>query len=169
MQTSRFQLTLNTIVSAGFGAALLAAVHAGSAVGYPAGAAVSLGTNPVASFAGTMSISDSESLVVVPEDQALIITDVVLSMGDSGNQCRASTQVEVTASGSDLGHFGVGVSNETRTYTSWDPTLVASLRSGLRVGPGDTLEITSSQKHQYNCSSPGPELHFTLSGYYAQP
>ena len=168
MQTSRFQLTLNTLLSAGLGAALLAAFGAGDAGGYPAGAAVSLATNPVVSFAGTLTSSDTATITSVSSDRDLVITDVVLSSGDSGAFCRSSIRVEVLAGGSAIGKFGIGVTNETRSYSSWEPTMVASLNSGLRVSAGSTLQIVTSQDYQDNCSGSGPDLHYTLSGYYAQ-
>ncbi len=48
MQTSRFQIGLITAMAAGLGATLTSS----DAIGYPAGAAISLGANPVWSTGG---------------------------------------------------------------------------------------------------------------------
>ncbi len=61
MADSRFQTTLITALALGLGFTLASS----NAVGYPAGAAVSLGSNPVASFAGQISGTDSTDIVTV--------------------------------------------------------------------------------------------------------
>ena len=78
-------------------------------------------------------------------------------------------RVQVNAGGTAIGRFGIGVNSDTRTYSSWDPSLVASFSSGLRVLAGATLQIVTTGDYDTNCSSSSPELHYTLSGYYAQP
>jgi len=169
MQTSRFQIVLSTGLSVALGCTLTALVGGGEAVGYPAGPAVSLGSNPVVSVSNTLDGAGSELALTAPGDQALIITDVVLTMNDTGSQCRGNVRVILNAGETELARFGLGMTNETRAYTSWEPTLVASLQSGLLVDPGAELYVSTSVPYVDNCSSGTFDVNYTLSGYYAQP
>ena len=76
MVTSRFQLGLIATLAVGLGFSL----SSSEAIGYPAGAAVSLGANPVWSSAGRLESGEgSRELVVVAPEKDLVITDVVLT------------------------------------------------------------------------------------------
>ena len=69
MVTSRFQLGLIATLAVGLGFSLASS----DAIGYPAGAAVSLGSNPVISVGGTIS-STSVELFTAPVDQDVVVT-----------------------------------------------------------------------------------------------
>ena len=76
MQTSRFQLALLCTLSLALGAALTSS----DAIGYPSGSAISYQYNPVVSIGGTAYSSEAaKSLLTAPAEQALVITDVVLT------------------------------------------------------------------------------------------
>ena len=68
MNPSRFHLVLTTGLAAGLGAAVTTLFGGQDAEGYPAGATVSLGTNPVVSFAGILGSSATETATTAPAD-----------------------------------------------------------------------------------------------------
>ena len=79
MQTSRFQLGLLATLAVGLGFSLASS----SAVGYPAGAAVSMGTNPIWSKGGAVGTLPGEAVITAPAGSDVIVTDVVLSYRDT--------------------------------------------------------------------------------------
>jgi hypothetical protein len=161
MQTSRFQLGLIATLAVGLGFSLASS----EAVGYPAGAAVSLGSNPVWSTGG--DAVGEVSVIVAPEGQRVVVGDVVLSASGSGSW-HSGTQFstcisEVTASagGETIAKFRLvstgGVSNDNPIQ----PTVIThAFSNGLPVNEGDSLLLN----HSGNC-----DVAYTLSGYYAQP
>ena len=164
MHSSRFQLGLMATLAVGLGFSLASS----NAIGYPAGAAVSTGYNPVFSAAGELVGPSDEALVTVPPEQALIITDVILSSGNAGSNCVSNTVISIEVDGVDYGRFAVGVTFDTRSYSNWDPQLVANLQSGIRIPPGSAVRIHSSPRYQWACDSSALNVDYTLSGYYAQ-
>ncbi len=102
MHTSRFQLALTTTLAIGLGATGAAVLIPQTAVGYPAGASVSTGTNPVDAWAGTVG-SSTTSILTAPADQDIVVTDVHLS-------CNYMCETRVTMTRSDgttVGSFWV--------------------------------------------------------------
>ena len=83
MADARFQTTLIAALALGLGFTL----SSSNAIGYPAGAAVSLGSNPVASFAGEIDGTASTSLVSVPLGSDFIVTDISLNAKSLDNDC----------------------------------------------------------------------------------
>jgi len=142
MQTSRFQLGLIATLAIGLGFSLASS----DAIGYPAGSAVSLGSNPVWSMGGT---PDSTESLTAPADQDMIITDVHFSNTD-GHWLRMEMYL-----------MGTPVAGFTSDDTS-DRQAVA-LRSGIRVPAGQ--ELTINFEAYYGLGS----TRYTVSGYYAQP
>ena len=142
MQTSRFQLGLMATLAAGLGFSLASS----EAVGYPAGAAVSMGSNPVWSVGGT---PDSTETLTAPADQDMVITDVHFSNTDA-----QWLRVEMQLSGAPVAAF-------TSDGTADRPSV--SLKSGIRVPAGQAMTIYF--EGYYGLSS----SRYTLSGYYAQP
>jgi hypothetical protein len=140
MVTSRFQLGLIATLAVGLGFSL----SSSDAIGYPAGAAVSLGSNPVWSTGGTPAAS---AVVASPVGKDLIITDFVA--GGTNGYHRV---VLMLSDGTILAGFGanVGVSN-------------VNFESGIRVPAGDTLTMTFASNYSRS------DFRYTLSGYYAQP
>jgi hypothetical protein len=142
MQTSRFQIGLIAALAVGLGFSLASS----SAVGYPAGAAVSMGSNPLWSVGGTPTSTET---LTAPADQDMIITDVHFANTD-GHWLR----LEMHLSGSTVAAF---ISDGTTDRPS------VSLQSGIRVPAGDTLSMGFAGYHGLSTS------RYTVSGYYAQP
>jgi len=165
MQTSRFQLGLIATLAVGLGFSL----SSSDAVGYPAGAAVSTGSNPVFSVGGQLSSTESHSLPVGKEGYAMVITDVMLAASDGSSSCRGNSRVMVASSLGTLASFAVGVTYDSRSYSNWYPLLSNSFESGLRVDPGEPVTISAVQRYEGGCDGPGMEIEYTVSGYYARP
>ena len=150
MHAHRFHLMLTTGLAICLGAAGAAAGLPTVAIGYPAGSAVSMGSNPVQSWGGATSSAVVRS---APSDQDLVITDVNLSCN-----YMCDTRVELQRSdGHVLGSFwvsgGYGTSYDTLAIQQ-------SFTSGLRLPAGQDLILASSS---------GAAVAYTLSGYQAQP
>ncbi len=176
MQTSRFQLGLIATLAAGLGFT----VSSSPAIGYPAGATVSLGVNPVVSQGGSMNIpyasSTSAELITAPSDQDLIITDLVLDGAANSQSCVEQWRVDLTLPGSTLA--SISVSPKFRHYVghsytadnNFDGAQHLQLRSGIRIPAGATAQLEASPYHYSGCgTSRTAELIWTVSGYYAQP
>ena len=118
------------------------------ASGYPAGAAVSKGTNPIFSKGGELS-SSGPTTIVAPDDADLIITDVVLTNGYGNIDV---VTMREGASGPIHGKFQV------MTYSSMARHIELTYESGIRIEAGETLSIYSSG-----------QVYYSLSGYHAQP
>ena len=142
LQTSRFQLGLIATLAVGLGFSLASS----EAIGYPAGAAVSMGSNPVWSIGGSSLAAVSIS---APEDQDLVITDFMFGTNASSN---AVPRIE-RSDGTILAHFLVW------GYGSSHDNIAASMASGVRVPAGETVTLHGG----------GTSVYYTLSGYYVQP
>ena len=143
MVTSRFQLGLIAALAVGLGFSL----SSSEAIGYPAGAAVSLGANPSWNSAGEISGSGEETLVTAPVGQDVMVTDLNLST-NYGTQ-----QVElVLEDGTLVGKYRV------RSGASGD--VDRSMTTGIRVSAGETLSVKYSS---------GYSIFYNVTGYYAQP
>ena len=140
---SRFQ----TLCIVGLAFLLGFIVSAQPAVGYPAGAAVSTGTNPLWSQGGETSSGTTLS-IPANMDSDLVITDVVLTC-DHGNIEQLTLR---GADGKIHGKFQV------QTAYSMQRHISHSYASGIRIPAGEALEITASGR-----------VYYSLSGYHAQP
>ena len=178
MQTSRFQLGLMATLAIGLGFSL----SSSDAVGYPAGAAVSMGSNPVWSTSGTMSVpwgswaATMNTVSITTETSAhnLVITDVILAPVVDDNGCRETVKVVLTAGGEDIGTFVANTPYVRNAANSSDGQSRAELRisSGLTVPVDGDLQISVGMlRADGGCSgsSRTTDLFYTLSGYYAQP
>ena len=148
MQTSRFQLGLIATLAVGLGFSL----SSSEAVGYPAGAAVSYGSNPLWAKAG--EASDTGDVVITGTSGVdVVVTDVVLTT--NADDCFSNVFFDVP-SGETLAYF------KLRSDSDGDKTssIQHSFSSGLPVFAGDSMSIRSVG------SCP---VAYTLSGYYAQP
>ncbi len=144
MQTSRFQLSLVTALAVGLGFSL----SSSQAVGYPAGAAVSMGVNPVWAHGGR-SNAISAVIFTAPADKDMVLTDLSLST-DYGYPARTRLKV------------GDGIVGEWVVYgkpgDAYNASPVAlSMTSGIRIPAGQSLELNTT----------GVETSFAMSGYYA--
>ena len=143
MSESRFQ----TLCMIGLAFLLGFVISAQPAVGYPAGATISTGTNPLWSQGGDTS---SGATISIPAaiDSDLIITDIILT-SDYGN-------IEyVTLGGADGKIHG---KFQVQTYNSMERHISHSYASGIRIPAGEALELTSTGR-----------VYYSLSGYHAQP
>jgi len=147
MVTSRFQLGLIATLAVGLGFSLASS----EAIGYPAGAVVSSGSNPVIAVGGTVS-SSTAGLFTAPVDQDVVVTDVWLTM--ASRSCSANVQL-TTSEGATVSMVKV-LEGATARPTS----IQHSFGSGLPLPAGQTLQITESG---------GCSVAYTISGYYAQP
>jgi hypothetical protein len=169
MQTSRFQLCLLASLAVGLGTTL----RSGPAIGYPAGAAVSLGTNPIWSVGGS-AVSDGTVVLVIeaPTDQDLVVTDVVLSPTSPDNVCEMflTSELHLHGSGENLGQYNLsldiygGSSNGNTTMHGVNAHYI----SGLHVPAGETLALrVTTFAEGYSCD--GKYVMYSISGYKAQP
>jgi hypothetical protein len=165
MQTSRFQLGLIATLAVGLGFSL----SSSEAVGYPAGAAVSLGANPVFSVGGQLSGTESRTLSPGSEGYAMVITDVMLTASDTSHSCRGNSRFIIQDSTGALASYAVGVTYDSRSYANWQPQLVGTLQSGIRIDPGGGLTIATEALYEGGCGGSKMEVEYTISGYYAQP
>ena len=92
MQTSRFQFVLTT----GLAICLGYLLSSPEATGYPAGAAVSYGSVPIRSFAGTVSTDSSVVLDTIPTGQDFIVTDISLAGQSYDFDCMDLINIDLT-------------------------------------------------------------------------
>ena len=170
MQTSRFQLGLIAILAVGLGFSL----SSSDAVGYPAGAVVSMGANPIVSIGGRLTSGTSTTLFSADSGQDLIITDIVLT-SDSNMECKRSHWTHLTHSGgATLGSF----QTTTATGRKWNDhdssggdSVQHSFEAGLRVPAGNTvtMDVLETTNQGSGCgSSTSYGVHYAIAGYYAQ-
>jgi len=155
MQTSRFQLGLIATLAVALGFSLASS----PAIGYPAGAAVSSGTNPVLAVGGVIS-SSTDDLFTAPADQDVVVTDVWLTM----NNRSCSADIELTTTGgatvSTLKVFSYFYESTYEATNTHPGSIQHSFGSGLPLPAGETLQISESG---------GCSVAYTVSGYYAHP
>ena len=169
MQTSGFQICLIASMAMALGATL----RSGPAIGYPAAATVSTGVNPVVNYGGTIYDYGDESLFTAPADQDVVITDVVLTPGETNPQCRGLSHVRMTDGSSPLAEFHVGLgwgysSGTGSSRTDFASQTQAHFQSGLRVPAGSSLSISVERMWSEACHS-GMDIAYVISGYVAQP
>ena len=171
MQTSRFQLGLMATLALGLGFALSSA----TATGYPAGASVSHGANPIVSAGGTTYDAETKTLFTAPTFQDLIVTDLILT-STSVMTCKKGHLTELTlGSGEVVGQFQTS-SSVARRYYEYDSSPGLSVQhrfaSGLRVPAGDSLimTVTDTGSHGDSCTpTTSYGVRYSVSGYFAQP
>ena len=151
MQTSRFHLSLSIALAAALGYAL----SSSQAVGYPSGAAISTGTNPVWSTSGAASSGTTMVVLTAPADQDMVVTDVHLGTTYSSYYCGVLFQ---RPSGEEIGRIRMS-SLHSYGFTGY----ANSFNSGMRVPAGEALTMELS-----GCPS-SMNADYMLSGYYAQP
>lgn len=145
MNTSRLQLGLIATLAVGLGLSL----SSSDAIGYPAAASVSLGSNPIWSSGGTPV--EGSLVVATATGGDLIITDI-----------------DVTGTESNLYHSTFTLTDGTvvaeyRTINAHVGGLHRSFQSGIRVPEGDSLTLTFDSYYSESA------FRYTLSGYIAKP
>jgi len=157
MQTSRFQLGLITTLAVGLGFSL----SSSDAVGYPAGAAVSLGANPVSSAGGSIASGGSIALMSADSSGPFLVTDVVLTRAHCDSHTISSTVQLQLVTGEVLAEFRLA--SDSDGGGGDDGTEAAMVRhaysSGIVIPAGTTAEI-----HHSGCGTVG----YSVSGYQAQ-
>ena len=159
MQTSRFQLGLIATLAIGLGFSLASS----EAVGYPAGAAVSMGANPISSRGGdatTTPVLLFEAGVGGP----FIVTDVVLT----NSSCDATTENAAltlgTSGGEILARYRLSSDSDGDRYANGDDGSAAvvvshAYSSGVAVAAGTGVYIYRDG---------GCTVSYSISGYQAQ-
>ena len=165
MQTSRSFITPSIIC-----AALLGTVSPHSQA-HPGGAAVSMGSNPVRSFSGNLSLGESltaASIFTVPDTQDLIITDVVSGLMSNTYWCLANGRLNLkdTATGIPFAQLPLYFSHLEKA--SAPGTTVLQATSGIRVPAGTVIDIEWVWSYQ-DCSSNNYHVPYTITGYLTQP
>jgi hypothetical protein len=155
MVTSRFQLGLIATLAVGLGFSLASS----DAIGYPAGAAVSLGSNPVISVGGTVS-STSAELFTAPVDQDVVVTDVWLTMAKHSCSSVVDLVTSAGATVSTVKLFAYFFDGYSKAAHSQPGSVRHSFGSGLPLPAGQSLQITESG---------GCSVAYTVSGHYVQP
>lgn len=165
MQFRSPQPLLTGAIGLAIGLTIAIAITPQTATGYPT-AAVSTGINPVVSTGGSiMGSVGSATAITAPADQDLVITDIVLGVTNTYSyDCEGNFVVEASSAGTPLGQFAVGHPNLDQAQLRSE---VISLRSGLRVAAGASLDLTLSAP--YRACGDLHTLHYTISGYHAQP
>jgi hypothetical protein len=161
MQSDRLQIVLITVLAASLGAALTAS----DAVGYPAGTAVSMGSNPVFSGGGSVDRSDSAIVLSASADQDMVITDVSLGMFSTDYYCKQVMAVRLLLEdGTVLAQYPV-MMDIYRHGGTFNQTV--NMTSGIRLPAGQALWLSTEAGADESCG--GARVDYTLSGYYAQP
>ncbi len=154
MVTSRFQLGLIATLAVGLGFSL----SSSEAIGYPAGAAVSYGSNPVWSVGGQIDSSGTTVVFTAPPEQDAVITDVYVTPTCANCSPRVTIDTATDRLASyRYWQFKDGGSNADSVVSPH--TIKQQFQSGVRVPAGEEVSITLSSH----------SVDYTLSGYYAQP
>ena len=143
MHTSRFQIGFIAALAMGLGFSLASS----EAVGYPAGAAVSMGENPAWSAAGQLNGPGAIEVLSAPAGQDAMITDLHLSTNYSTQKVRL-----VLGDGTLVGDYRV------RNGNGGDVN--RNMTTGIRVPAGKTLSVVWDS---------GYSITYNLSGYFTQP
>ena len=140
MHSSRFQLVLMATLAVGLGFSLASS----QAVGYPAGAVVSMGTNPIWNAGGQHSNNTPKHIITASGEQ-----DVVMTYLNVQNNSSNYTVELRLGDGTLLGSY------LSRSDRMWDPDLGV----GIRVPAGQALYL-----HWTSTAT----VWYAASGYYAQ-
>ncbi len=158
MNRLHFFTTIGLALALGFTAAHIISMKEAEA--YPSGASVSYGSVPLVSAAGSViAASPVSGALTAPSDQAIVLTDVVLTpVRSSATVCQQNVFLSL-GSGDVLGQYYLtsfyGISGAAAGQ------IQHSYSSGLVIPAGDTLDVQAGLS---NC-----EVYFSISGYYAEP
>ena len=122
---------------------------------------VSIGSNPLLSWAGQLTYSSNTIAGTAPSGQDVVLTDIILT---TASFCGAHGYdvTLTTSSGTLIGQFRLSSeqANQSGHHIS---NVIANLQSGLVVPAGESLSMATNHVYQ-DC-----KLNYTLSGYLAQP
>jgi len=162
-------LTAALALALGVFATLALTPHKAS--GYPGGAVISLGPNPVIAATGqkTAGTSGSDVLFTAPAGQDIIVSDVVLTGSGWGpttaNYKSCYFRARLTSSVAGLiGSFRFDSNHNNRNQPGYAAgTIQHAFSSGLVVPAGETLTLNWDTRYAI-C-----DMDWTITGYYAQP
>ena len=122
---------------------------------------ISVGSNPLLSWAGQLTYSSSGTAGTAPTGQDVVLTDIILT---TASFCGAHGYdvTLTTSSGNLIGQFRLS-SQQASQSGHYVSNVIAHLKSGLLVPAGESLSIATNHVYQ-DC-----KLNYTLSGYLAQP
>tara|TARA_Y100001954_G_C15553666_1_gene475096 strand:- start:70 stop:543 length:474 start_codon:yes stop_codon:yes gene_type:complete len=122
---------------------------------------ISIGSNPLLSWAGQLTYSSSSTVGAAPSGQDVVLTDIILT---TASYCGAHGYdvTLTTSSGTLIGQFRLS-SQQASQSGHYVSNVMAHLKSGLIVPAGESLSIATNQVYQ-DC-----KVSYTLSGYLAQP
>lgn len=136
------------------------------AIGYPAGAVISLGTNPIVQAAGTAgALSGSALLFAAPAGQRIIVTDVVLTGHgyDSQRNCNFRVGLD-TGEAVRLASFQIDTCDASdNSHNQTAGSIQHAFSAGIPLEPGESLNIV------WTYVNIGCDLDWTISGYQAEP
>ena len=158
MHTSRFQLGLITTLAVGLGFSL----SSSDAVGYPAGAAVGLGANPVSSAGGELSSGMATTVFSADASGPFLITDVVFTAHPcSYYSDNMSVSIVDSSTGGTLAAFRLtSDSDGGSTDAGTNQAIIRdAYSSGLAIPAGTSAFIQHS-----GCGT----VAYSMSGYQAQ-
>ena len=179
MSTTRFHLVLTTALATGLGAISVVALQSPAAIAYPTAGTISSGTNPVISGGSSLVVpfygsTSSSGLITAPDDQDLVVTDLILQPGTDRMSCIEQWDSRITLDGVTLAQlrlvtpFYYTQGHVTNTHHGDQIALV----SGLRIPAGQTAELEVQRAHHdggYCYDSRIASVAVTWSGYLAQP
>jgi hypothetical protein len=167
MQTSRFQLGLIATLAVGLGFSLASS----QANGYPGGAAVSLGANPVVSVGGSISRTGSVTVLAAPSTQDIVVNDIGLDFEVTDSTCLGTVVATFTvaSTGEVLAKRAMSMNWWSNGYSGQGQRTDIAMNSGLRVPAGDAMTLTISTSMWDSCGASANNLVYTLAGHYAQP
>ena len=165
MQTSHVQIGLIAVLSMALGVSM----SSSEAVGYPAGAAVSSGSNPIVSTTGTMNLGGSPTatdVISAPDTHDLVITDVLAGLNQNSDYCDGNGELVLT---DELGdHYARLPVYMTHMDNAHPTATTYNLSSGILVPAGRSISVTWNwTRHQ--CGESNYNLRYNISGYLAQP
>jgi hypothetical protein len=165
MQTSRFQLGLIAFLSVALGVTL----SSSEAIGYPAGAAVSTGNNPIVSATGTMNLGGSPTdlaVISAPDTHDLVITDILAGLNQNSDYCDANGEMVLSdAEGEHYARIPVymtNIDNAHPTATSYSPSSGIMVPAGRSISVSWNFDSRQCGTHDYN-------LRYNIAGYLAHP
>ena len=170
--------TLTVVLALALGAVGTQALTSEPAGAYPAGPVVSLGSNPIESMIGVLTVNvtgrttDTDTAVMTTANTDFIITDVVLTTWENsgGGSCQSQILVKLSDEDGDLAQFVVVPTTLSASYLNPTPQVVVQLNSGVRLRDGKSLSVSATEESSGSgMSCTYAYVAYTLSGYHAQP
>ena len=166
MSNNHFHLSLTVLLSLGLGYSLASS----TATGYPAGSAISLGSNPVRSFGGKIDFQTEPSMlksniVSAPATHDLVVTDVLMGLTQIGAGCFSNGHLRLyDDDGVTYAEIPIYTTNIREAPSS---TTRFQAGAGIRIPANTSLHAQWTFATQ-DCLDYYYDLHYTIGGYLAQ-